>query len=297
MAKFGTMQRLCLVVAMGLMVGVARADSTTDLDSQSQIVPAYTQPSERAQLAFKNPGILSKVLVKEGDPVKAGELLMEQDDRLEQKQYESLKLQGDSDVKPNAKKAELAVREHELQRVTDLFNNKHVSSQVEVEEAQLNRDDAKAEYLAAKEDQQVKKLDAAAMAIRLDQMQMRATFNGEVEQIVTRRGEMSDPAKPSIVIVNNDPLWVMVNLPNRVVDHLKNGSTLQVRYADQADPAFSEAQPWQAARVSFMSPRGDGQQRLVRLTLPNPTDLSSGREVQVKLPTSLFTAGATASAK
>ncbi|HWB52879.1 MAG TPA: HlyD family efflux transporter periplasmic adaptor subunit, partial [Tepidisphaeraceae bacterium] len=233
----------------------------------------------------------------EGDHVTPGEVLAQEDDRVEQKQYESLKLQGDSEVKPNAKKAELAVREHELERVTDLYNNKHVSSKVELEEAQLNRDDAEAEYLAAKEDREVKQLDAQAMAAQLDLMKIKATFNGEVEQIVTDIGEMADPQKPAVIIVNNDPLWVIVNLPNRVADRLHLGSTLELRYSDQDDPMYSEHQPWQKAEVNFLSPRGDGTQRLVRLTLANPTDISSGRQVQVKLPISLISTGGTASAK
>jgi RND family efflux transporter MFP subunit len=279
-----------LILASGTVV---HADDT----DTSQIVSAYTQPSERAQLAFKNPGIVAKVYVKEGDTVKPGQLLVAEDDRVEQKQYQSLKLQGDSEVKPNAKKAELAVREHELIRVTDLFNNKHVSSQVEVEEAQLNRDDAKGEFLAAEEDREVKNLDAQAMAAQLDLMKIKATFDGQVEQIIAEVGELANPnsEKPAIVIVKNNPLWVIVNLPNRVADKLQPGSELEVRYADQDDPTFAEHQSWQKGQVNFLSPRGDGTQRLVRLTLANPENISSGRQVQVKLPGSLV--GPTASAK
>jgi RND family efflux transporter MFP subunit len=285
-----------LLAMLILASGAVGADSTAEPDS-SQIISAYTQPSERSQLAFKNVGIIGKVYVKEGDTIKAGQLLVQEDDRVEQKQYQSLKLQGDSEVKPNAKKAELAVREHELVRVTDLFKNKHVSSQVEVEEAQLNRDDAKGEYLAAEEDREVKSLDAQAMAAQLELMKIKATFNGQVEQIVSEEGEMADPQKPAIVIVNNDPLWVIVNLPNYVADKLHRGSELEVRYADQEDPSVAEHQPWQKAQVNLLSPRGDGTERLVRLTLANPDNISSGRHVQVNLPAALTAVGGTASAK
>lgn len=284
MVKISSARVLLVLAAMGLSAG---AQTSPPTDNSFQVLTGYTQPSERSQLAFKNVGIIGKIYVKEGDRVKAGQLLVQQDDRVEQKQYESLKLQGNSEVKPNAKKAELAVREHELVRVTDLFNNKHVSSQVEVEEAQLNRDDAKGEYLAAEEDREVKNYDAQAMAAQLDLMKIKATFDGQVEQIVANVGEMADPQKPAIVIVNNDPLWVIVNLPNRIADKLQTGSVLEVRYADQDDPTYAEKQPWEKAQVNFLSPRGDGTQRLVRLTLANPNSISSGRQVQVKLPASL----------
>lgn len=294
-----------LILALALVPVRLQADSTTpagpaaNIDNESQIVPAYTQPSQRAQLAFKNPGLIGEIYVKEGDTVKKGQLLVQEDDRVEQKQYESLKLQGDSDVKPNAKKAELAVREHELTRVTDLFNNKHVSSQEEMEEAQLNRDEAQADYLSAVEDRDVKGLDSQAMGAQLDQMKIKATFDGQVEQLTAEVGELANPQseKPAVVIVNNNPLWVIVNLPNRVADKLQTGSDLDVRYADQDDPGFAEKQPWQKAQVNFLSPRGDGTQRLVRLTLPNPGNISSGRQVQVKLPISLVSGGGTASAR
>jgi RND family efflux transporter MFP subunit len=289
-----------IVLATGVTLyadATSYTDSTSNADS-SQVVSAYTQPSERAQLAFKNPGVIGKIYVKEGDSVKAGQLLVSEDDRVEEKQYESLKLQGDSQVKPNAKKAELAVREHELARVTDLFNNKHVSSQEELEEAELNVDDAKGDYLSAVEDREVKNYDAQAMSAQLDQMTIKATFDGQVEDIVAEVGELANPQseKPAVVIVKNNPLWVIVNLPNHVTDKLQAGSTMDVRYADQDDPTFAEHQSWQKAQVNFVSPRGDGTQRLVRLTLPNPENISSGRQVQVKLPAALTNTG-TASAK
>jgi RND family efflux transporter MFP subunit len=267
--------------------------------ANDKVVTAYTQSSERAKLAFRQMGLALEVPVKEGDRVKAGQVLIQQDDRLEKKQYESLKMQGESELKIEAQAKDLALKETELKRLTGL-RTKNVVSQVELERAQLDRDLSEAQLKVAREEKEVKRLDAESMAVRLEQMKMRSPFDGEVEKIDSKVGEATDPQKPSLIVVKNDPLWIIVNLPNRVTDNLKTGDALDVRYSDKDDAAFTEKQPWMKAEVSFLSPSGDAGalKRLVRLTLPNGGGTSSGREIQIRLPERLFVSGEkTASAK
>ena len=61
--------------------------------SAEQFEQGQTRPKHEPKLAFYGPGVVVKVNVKEGQVVKAGEVLAVQDDRAEQ--AELTKLQGD----------------------------------------------------------------------------------------------------------------------------------------------------------------------------------------------------------
>ena len=62
-------------------------------------IAAITRPSEDVTLSFVMPGRIAKVLVKEGDEVKAGQLLVQQDDAAELVQLEQLKAEAEDTVR------------------------------------------------------------------------------------------------------------------------------------------------------------------------------------------------------
>ena len=57
-------------------------------------IEAVTRPSQDAVLSFVLPGKIQKVLVKEGDTVKAEQVIMRQDDLVELAQMAQLKAQA-----------------------------------------------------------------------------------------------------------------------------------------------------------------------------------------------------------
>jgi multidrug efflux pump subunit AcrA (membrane-fusion protein) len=278
-------------------IGAAPAATPESASTEGTIVTAYTAPSVRAKLSFRMSGIVSKVLVKEGDIVKEGQLLAQQDDRVERKQWESLELQSKSDAQILAAEKELKVNEVELARLKGMKDKFNVAAESEVQKAELNRDLASIKIEVAKEEKAVKTLEAASKAAIVDQMRMVNKIEGEVEveKIDTSVGELADYQRPSIIVVKNDPMWVVINLPNEMAAKLKKGDVMDVRYDYSpagGKPKFDQNDPWQKATVDFLSPTADASafKRLVRLTMPNPNRMASGYKVAVRLPEKLVTA-------
>jgi multidrug resistance efflux pump len=149
-----------------------------------------------------------------------------------------------------------------------------------VDEARLAVERAATQVKLAAQEKLQKKYEAQAKDFMVENMTLTSPIDGVVEKLVNRVGETTNPEPdhPAIIVVQNDPLWVVMYLPNRVVDHVKADDTFYVRYNDKQD--------WKPAKVQFISPVADAKsfRRLVRLEMPNKEMIAGGHEVSVKLP-------------
>ncbi len=274
-----------LVAACALSAGRAGADDTSI--AEKAIEPAVSRPSEERRLAFYGPGVVSDLLVKEGDAVSAGQVISKQDDSEEQVALRSLQLDADNMAEIDYEKLDKKDKEVKLTRKQALFDRPgHDASQSELDEAKLAVDLANAQILVAEQKHSKAVLDAQRQKIKVDHMQLKSTVDGVVQVINIHPGEMADPQNKegAIVVVKNDPLWVEIHPSADKALKLKMGQELQVRYA----AAFgSDVFPWQSAKVIFFAPKADAGSKteLVRLELPNPTGQKSGLAMEVRLPT------------
>src|SRR5438105_2036371 len=114
--------RRCAVVVMALGLGNALPAPAQAQEKGEKIVTGYTAPTEqhRLKLTFRQAGIVKEVAVKEGDKVKAGQVLVQLDDSVEMNQWRSLDLQGNSTLQEQAAKAEMAEKQIELKRFENM---------------------------------------------------------------------------------------------------------------------------------------------------------------------------------
>ncbi len=272
---------ITLLTLAALPAAVARGQVFPAADSGT--VLGTTLPSQRLELSFDGPGIIGSVLVKEGDKIQKGQELMAEDDRMEQKLYEALRLEADSDLPIQFAKTDLASKKNSLLRYENMAKN-NVASQEELREAQLAAALAEIKVQQAQQEQKQKKLQTDRQKIKVELMHLKSPIDGLVEKLNLGLGEVVDPNKPSCTVVKNDPLWVEVHLPSRQAAELNLGDTLSVQQEGGKNAAD--------ARVIFLSPFADAASgtRLVRLEMPNPAGLPSGLQVTVKLPEKLLSA-------
>lgn len=249
----------------------------TDTGAQT-VEKGYTQPSYRKELAFSFQGIIAKVDVKEGDRVKAGAELMKQDDRMEEKRLQGLRLQADQTLLVKAKQATLENKKVEAKRVEGNYQ-KGAATESEMLQAKLDVTLAQAEVELAQHDQVVKTADADLQEVHVKLLSLKSPMDGIVEKIVQGEGEVANIDKPSIVVVKNDPLYIeLKTMPVATVQKLKVGDTLDVRYPGE--------DAWQKATINFIAPvanAGAGTQA-IRLEMPNPEHRSTGLAIDVKIP-------------
>jgi RND family efflux transporter MFP subunit len=273
-----------VALAFGLFVSCSQAQS-----SQQLTVTGITKPSVHAKRGLNQFGIVLEIPVKDGQIVKKGDLLLRQDDRQEQAALESLQLEANSDVEIKATEADLKVKEVQLKRIQQLVSNKNASP-LELEEAEVKVVYARAQVDLAKLKQDTKKLDAKRQGFKVEQMRIVSEFDGKVENIDVSVGEVTDPQKPVMTVVQLNPLWVEFYLPINQAQKVQVGQSMDVRYADAPD--------WMPTKVILRAPVADaaaGMQKL-RLELPNPNLVDAGQQLVVKLPPELSAPAAAAPA-
>jgi RND family efflux transporter MFP subunit len=270
---------LLLVAASLFGVGITRGD---DSKSTGTLITAFSKPSKELKLVFAVPGIVMEVPVKEGDPVKAGQILAKQDDGQDQQDLSKMKMDAASMSEIEYDKADLAVKEIQEKRKEGMVQD-HVASTQELEEAQLQVSLDRAKIEVSELQHQIKGFDAGKQEIKVDRMQLRSPIDGRVQQINIHQGEMASPdpsnREGAIVIVKNDPLWIEApSMAPAQAQQLKVGQTLQVRYVGEKD--------FQPAKIIFIAPEANpgSNSQNVRLELPNPSGRDSGLQMEVKLP-------------
>jgi RND family efflux transporter MFP subunit len=267
------------------LIGVAAVATLAGADPfQGQIQPlgrteerGRTIPSDDRDLAFAQPGLISEVLVKNGDVVKKGQLLAKQDTQVEEAALASAEFELKSDIQLRAATAQRELAEVELKRVTELRKSGSASV-TEVEKATLEVTVDKLKEELAKEETQKKQLEVDKLKKQIARMQIVCAFDGVVRKVETSVGEVADPQKPQIIVVSNNPLWVATKLPTHLTNVMKLGQTLQIRYLDEKN--------WREAKLIYFDPVADATegQQLVHLELKNDDNRRAGQEVVVKLP-------------
>ena len=261
---------------------LAAAPSADEDSTQAREFPGHTAPSEKRDQNFDLPGVVQKMLVKEGDVVKAGDLIAQQDTRADEAARDRAKVTAESDLEIRAEEAQLEKDTVDLRRKEDL-HRKGAISPGEYDEAVLavKIDKLKAEN--ARREQLKAKYEVAESEAKIEMKKMYARIDGIVSQISTHEGELtnSDTQHPTVTLVKNDPLYVEVDLPAEVVKQLKLKDTLNVQYVDEKG-----GNKWELAAVHFIKPEADPASNFnhVQLEMPNADHRSSGLQVMVRLP-------------
>lgn len=247
--------------------------------------PAYTAPSEKRAQNFDLPGVVQKVMVKEGDHVKAGQLIAQQNIDADEARLKGLELIANSDLEVKAEEATLKKDEVDLKRKEKLMASHSISPE-EYDTAVLQRDIDALKLQHAKEDKQKAQYDVVEQKAKIEQKKLYAKIDGIISEINTHEGELanSDTQHPTMTIVKNDPVYVEVDLPADIVKKLKTvapGKPLQVQYADETDK-----NSWHEATIHFIKPEADPKSNTehVQLSMANPEGRSAGLQVIVKLP-------------
>lgn len=250
--------------------------------------PGNTLPSERRQLTIPRPDVIEKVMVKPGDAVKKGQLLVEEDTREQVQKVKITQLEAESNAEVKSAEVmvqvsivKLASSEVEFKRVEEMFN-KNVATASEFDKAKLEVDTdklgiekAKSDLEIAKKKSEQQKLNLDLEKASLDRMRIYSPFDGLVEDVLLKEGEVVDPGKPVVVVVKNDPLWVEVFVDTAISLKMKLGQEVKVKY-DMEEQA-------RTGTVIYMNPVAEAGSKMqkIRLELANKENLPAGLPVTV----------------
>ncbi len=180
-------------------------------------------------------GILSTLYVKEGQPVKKGQLLAKIDDGGLQKQLEQLKVQY-----------QLSKTTYERQK--RLWDQK-IGSEIQ--------------YLQAKSIMKAQEKGIAAMKDQLEKTYVKAPFSGIIDEVITEQGSVIAPGNNLFKLVNLDRMYVKSNVPEIYLPNIKVGTFVEVYI-----PVLGEKMDAYVSRMSYTIDK-DNRTFSIEIEVPN----------------------------
>jgi RND family efflux transporter MFP subunit len=241
------------------------------LAASSTGVRAVTRPSADITLSFVQPGRIAQVSFQEGDAVKAGDILVRQDDVAEQV------AQSEDLTQVKAAEASLAQKKVDLEKLQKAAAS-NAATFLEVEHAKLDVTIAELSLELARFEHEQAGRKYEEQRIRVDRMQLKSPIDGRIEKIDVEVGESADALADCVRVVRIDPLWIDAPVPCVQASGLKTGMTARVQFSE-SDNANTTSQ----GRVIFVGSVADAASDTlrVRIEVANKTARAAGEHVLV----------------
>jgi len=246
-----------------------------DFDGQKHV----TRPSLDATMGFSVPTRVTEVLVKVGQEVKEGQLMVRGEDAEEAVfvKLQQLRAETDLPVQKAGKAAELAKLEYD--GLLDA-KNKGAGSPLELGRAKLTWEGAVIDLETAKISQRQEELQVERFQARVDKLQLKAPFSGKVDSISADVGQSVSENDKVLRVVNIDPLRIDVPTPTSMTLelNLKEGDPAWVLMQLPGEPKV------RMGRVVGLSAVADSASatRAVRVEIPNPEGVIAGLNAWVR---------------
>jgi RND family efflux transporter MFP subunit len=259
----------CVLVLVSVLSGTSGAARDTGG------IPAITAPSADVTLAFLQAGRMAKVLVKEGDKVAVGQVLLQQDDATELIQLAQAEADSNDMSRINAADAGLAQKRVDLKKL-EWAAGRGAATELEVEHAKLDVKIAELALDVAKFDHEQAKRRHEEAKIRVEIMRLKSPIDGSVEKIDIEVGESVQALEGVIRIVKTDPLWIDVYVPLNQARTLAVGQSTEVEFPG---PRLERLQ----GQIVFVATAADAASDTlrVRVELANKSGRPSGEHVLV----------------
>jgi len=238
-------------------------------------IVAITSPSKDVTLAFVRPGLVAEVKVKEGELVKAGQLLVQQDDAVEQAQLAQLEAQSQDRTQIEAAEAKLAQKEVDLEKFEEAFG-RGSATRLEVENARLEVKIAELSLKLAEFQNEQDERKYAEAKIQVEKMRLKSPIAGRIEKIYIEPGESVDGLGDVVRVVEIDPLWMEVPVPLAQAKTLRPGQVVKVRFPG-SDEKLAEG------KIIFIATVVDAASDTltVRVEVANESNRPAGEHVRV----------------
>ena len=245
---------------------VALAPATESIGASVLDATGYVVARRQATVSSKATGKVVEVLIEEGVEVKQGQLLARLDDSIPRAQYDLAQSQLDS-ANAGLKELDVDLKQAQL----NLDRTRNLAERNLASQADLDRDGLSVEGLSARLERAQKDIVVAerAMAVQrqiLEDMQIRAPFDGIVIAKAAQPGEMISPVSAGggftrtgiCTIVDMNSLEVEVDVNESYINRVFQSQPVQVTLNAYPDYHFP-------AEVIAIIPAADRNKATVRV--------------------------------
>ena len=261
-------RRPLLVAALGLALGsvAARAAAPVEVpvvQARPQAVSTgfefdgIVEPVKQSTLSAQASGRVASLLVKAGDPVRAGQLLATIDDRETQTGVQR------SQAQVSQADAEYRNAQANAERTRELQSKGFVSK------AAL--DTAELQLKAAKAGHDVASAGAKQSSLSQGFTRVTAPYDGWVLQTLSEAGDLAVPGKPLMTLYAPLPLRAVVQVPASRGDAARAASRVEVQL-----PGADGSGQWVAPSSRSVMPAADPVSQTIEWRLELPTTAAKG---------------------
>ena len=231
----------------------------------TQPLVASVEPVTRSTLAAELPGLVSERMFDEGQYLEKGAVLARMKTDLLQAQLnaaEAARVTADANIA--MAKAEAENARSELERNENLRRS-NVGSEKELRDAATAARVADSTVTAKAAEMDEKAAEVARLKLMIDKSQVQTPVPGVVAKRHVEVGQWVKEGDPVAEVVQLDPLWVRVNVPERVLSRLKKGDEARITIDALGGETFT-------GKVDQILPEADPASRTfqVKLLVPNP---------------------------
>jgi len=174
---------------------------------------------QHTNLSFEYSGKVSKIFIDNGDIVKKGQLLAQQDTQL--LGYKTSELQAQI----TQSQAQISLNKANLSRIQTLINDGYSSKQ------RLDELNAENKILNA----QINGLNARIQTLEYqkEKSALVAPFDGVITKRLISNGEVVTPSMPSFRIIEKANMEINVGIPSKIASALSLGQIIQIKVGEQ----------------------------------------------------------------
>lgn len=238
-------------------------------------IEAVSRPSKDVTLSFVRAGRIEEISVAEGDRVRQGQALVQQDSAAQRARLEALRVQAENTTSIRAAEARLEQRRVDLQQLRQAAE-KGAASKLEVDQARLDVTIAELSVELAKLERRRHHSQYEQQRVLVERMRLQSPVDGTVEEIHVETGESVDALQEVIRVVKVDPLRIDAPMPLEMSAGIEPGGKLTVRFTDGEE---------RSGRILNVAAVADAasETRRVRIEVENPTGRPAGEKVFVRL--------------
>ena len=216
-----------VIVFVGFCIAVLMLTAVADAQ-----IDGFTGPFRSIELSSDETGSIAVLDVEEGDEVKADQVVAKLDTRVQELQLEIATQQANTKSQITAAEQALKKRRSIANRLNELNARGH-ASQSEIIRSEMELSIAEAKYLAAKEEQVVRGIEARRAKVQLDRRTIVSPFDGVVSKVHAREGEFLSPVSPEVVtIIQVDKLLATFAIPSSQIKEFKVGKEFNLEMED-----------------------------------------------------------------
>lgn len=231
---------------------------------QKRRVTGEIRPMRRSQLAAEEAGLVSELTVDAGSSVSEGEVIARLDSsRMELQLVEARAGIPAAEALISEREADAAQADRDLERVREVLSRESGSAP-ELDRAARDAAVARARLAQAQAQLAVAKATVAVVEQRLEDLVIRAPFDGRVVEKLTEVGQWVSAGDAVIDLVEIAEVEIRVDVPEAFIERASKAKTVSVMV-----PALNLELE---ARVLAVVPQADPRTRLfpVRLVASNP---------------------------